>query len=376
MKSHHDVQFVGRLSPTAPQAGHGSHPCQGLYYTPRNQRPRIAMIASHYSVDFMEHYLAPYACERGYGFLGWNTRFRGADELFVLEHALVDVGVGVRWLKEEAGVDTVLVLGNSGGSSLLAAYQAQATKPTMANEHEGVLKDALGSFIKGDAFVSLNAHLGRPEVMTDWMDASVVDEFDPTKTDAALDPFNPDNGPPYSAEFVERYRKAQRARNQRITEWVKAEKARLAEFNIPDRIFSLARMWGDLRTMDPTLDPSERKTPGCYRGNPPQANKGFGVGRACSLTAWLSMWSLETSRCQASEHLPRIDVPSLVVQGLADEGVFPSDARRIFDLMGAADKQIQMVPGAHYFEESEAVRRHAATVVFDWVDSRFKHHSS
>ena len=34
-------------------------------------------------------------------------------------------------------------------------------------------------------------------MLTDWMDPSVLDEFDPTKTDAALDPFNSDNGPPY-----------------------------------------------------------------------------------------------------------------------------------------------------------------------------------
>ena len=56
---------------------------------------------------------------------------------------------------------------------------------------------------------------GRPEVLTDWMDASVIDENDPVATDESLNPFNPDNGPPYSAEFIARYRAAQRARNQR-----------------------------------------------------------------------------------------------------------------------------------------------------------------
>ena len=36
------------------------------------------------------------------GFLGWNTRYRGAEDLFALEHALIDIGVGVNWLKEQA----------------------------------------------------------------------------------------------------------------------------------------------------------------------------------------------------------------------------------------------------------------------------------
>ena len=40
---------------------------------------------------------------RGMGFLGWNTRFRNNESWFLLEHALVDVGAGVRWLREEAG---------------------------------------------------------------------------------------------------------------------------------------------------------------------------------------------------------------------------------------------------------------------------------
>ena len=38
------------------------------------------MIATHYQIDFSEHYLADYMATRGIGFLGWNTRFRGYRE--------------------------------------------------------------------------------------------------------------------------------------------------------------------------------------------------------------------------------------------------------------------------------------------------------
>ena len=104
----------------------GGHPCQGIYWTPKGQRPRTALIATHYNVDFAEHYIAPYFAARGFGFLGWNTRYRGAEDQFILEHALIDIGVGVRWLREEAGVERVVILGNSGGGSLMGAYQAEA----------------------------------------------------------------------------------------------------------------------------------------------------------------------------------------------------------------------------------------------------------
>lgn len=122
-----DRQFVGLPSPTSPRIPAGGHPCQGLYATPAGlngarARPKTAFIATHYNVDFAEHYIAPYLAARGFGFLGWNTRYRGAEDQFLLEHALIDIGVGMRWLREQAGVETVVILGNSGGGSLMGAY--------------------------------------------------------------------------------------------------------------------------------------------------------------------------------------------------------------------------------------------------------------
>ena len=107
-------EFVGLPSPVVGRAGAGGHPCQGIYHRPAAAAPRVAVIATHYNVDFSEHYLASFMAERGFGFLGWNTRFRGFESSFLLDHALVDIGVGVRWLREVEGVDTVVLLGNSG----------------------------------------------------------------------------------------------------------------------------------------------------------------------------------------------------------------------------------------------------------------------
>lgn len=364
-----DAQFIGRVSPTAPRIQAGGHPCQGIYWTPKGQRPKIALIATHYNVDFAEHYIAPHFAARGYGFLGWNTRYRGAEDQFLLEHALVDISVGMKWLREEAGVETIIILGNSGGGSLMGAYQAEATKPTVHELLQGAGREVLANLPGADLYISLNAHQGRPEVLTDWMDASVIDENDPVATDPSLDPFNPDNGPPYSAEFIERYRAAQRARNQRITDWAKAELARLNAAGIPDRIFPLFRVWGDIRCMDPAIDPSDRETPLCYRGHPAQANRTPSIGRANTIKTWLSMWSLETSNCQGKPHLSKLQVPSLVVQGTADTGVFPSDAQKIFDFLGSADKTLKLIPGAHYFEDSLEARTHAVDIMCAWIEA-------
>jgi pimeloyl-ACP methyl ester carboxylesterase len=344
-------EFVGLPSPNMPRAGAGGHPCQGLYWTPEGKCPRIALIATHYNVDFAEHYSAPYFARRGFGFLGWNTRYRGAEDLFHLEHALTDISVGVTWLREQ-GVEKIVLLGNSGGGSLMAAYQAEAAMPA-------------------DLYISLNAHPGRPEVLTNWMDGSVVDETDPTKTDPALDPFNKDNGPPFSQDFIARYRAAQRARNQCITDWAKTELARLNAAGVPDRIFPLFRTWADLRFIDPSIEQTDRPSPGCYAGPPHLANRSpFGIGRTSTLRAWLSMWSLETSKCQGPPQLAKLNVPALVVQSTGDMGVFPSDARKIFDSIASRDKMLEMISGAHYFEDSEAHREAAIDLMAAWIDER------
>jgi hypothetical protein len=334
------------------RAGAGGHPCQGLYHAPAGTAaPRTAFIATHYNVDFSEHYLAPYLAQRGFGFLGWNTRFRGNEGYFLLDVALADIALGVRWLREH-GAERIVLLGNSGGGSLMAAYQALG---------EG----------GGDLYVSLAAHPGRPQVLTGWMDASVTDESDPLATDPELDMYDPANGPPYAPDWLARYRAAQTARNERITAWAKSEMERLREAGVTDRVFTLQRTWADPRFVDPALDPSDRPTPACYLGDPAHANRSpFGIGIMSTLRTWLEMWSLSDSRCGGAEHLAKIALPALVVQPTQDTGVFATDAAGIFAVLASTDKQRIDLTGDHYFREPSGARDELADTIAAWVAER------
>ena len=345
-------------------------PCQGVYHRPSGGRPAVGFIATHYNVDFSEHYLAEYLATRGYGFLGWNTRYRGNEPYVLIDNALIDIGVGVRWLREVAGVETVVLLGNSGGGSLMAAYQSQATEPSVQPAPGLKLNDAVLDLLPADLYVAVNAHPGRPDVLTGWMDPSVVDEADPTSVDPDLDLFAEGRDAPYDPTFLEHYRAAQAARNRRISAWAHDELARIKGHGHSDRIFSIHRVYADPRFIDLTLDPSDRK-PGCYAGDPRRANSGpLGLGRSSTLRSWLSMWSLDDAQCNGAQHLPRVTVPSLVVQSLADRGVYPSDARAICDALGATDKRIELLPGEHYFEDGG--RDDAADLIVGWLQDR--HH--
>ncbi|MCV7088698.1 alpha/beta hydrolase [Mycobacterium interjectum] len=365
-------EFIGLPSPTAGRAGAGGHPCQGLYHRAVGRKPKVAMIAAHYQIDFSEHYLADYMATRGVGFLGWNTRFRGFESSFLLDHALVDIGVGVRWLREVQGIDTVVLLGNSGGGSLMAAYQSQAVEPNVT-PLEGMRPAAgLTELIPADGYVATAAHPGRPDVLTAWMDAAVVDENDPVATATDLDLFNEDNGPPYPAEFIARYRKAQTARNHAITDWAETELKRVRAAGFSDRPFTVMRTWADPRMVDPSIEPTKRQPNLCYAGVPAKANRSaHGIAAACTLRNWLGMWSLRVAQTRADPHLARIDCPALVINAEADTGVFPSDAQRIFDALASTDKARVSIDTDHYFTTPGA-RSEQADTIARWITKRWR----
>ncbi|MEB3032351.1 alpha/beta hydrolase [[Mycobacterium] nativiensis] len=364
-------EFISLTSPTAERAGAGGHPCQGLYHHAAGHDPDVAMIATHYQIDFAEHYLAEFMAARGIGFLGWNTRFRGFESNFLLDHALVDIGVGVRWLREVAGVKTVVLLGNSGGGSLMAAYQSQAHHPNVTPLPGMRPATGLTDLLPADCYVASAAHLGRPDVLTAWMDGAVVDENDPVASDPDLDLFAEHNGPPYSPEFLARYRAAQVARNHAITDWAETELKRVRASGFSDRPFTVMRTWADPRMVDPTLEPTTRIPNMCYAGAPVKANRSpRGIAAATTLSNWLGMWSLRTAQTRAEPHLARITVPGLVINAHADTGVFPSDAQLIYDGLATGDKALHSVDTDHYFATPGA-RDEQADIIAEWIGQRW-----
>jgi pimeloyl-ACP methyl ester carboxylesterase len=336
------------------------------------RKPKVAIIATHYQIDFSEHYLADYMATRGIGFLGWNTRFRGFESGFLLDHALVDIGVGVRWLREMQHIETVVLLGNSGGGSLMAAYQAQSVDRHIT-PMEGMRPAAgLADLPRADGYVASAAHPGRPDVLTAWMDASVLDENDAVASDPDLDMFDARNGPPFSADFVSRYRAAQVARNEAITDWVEQELKHVQGAGYSDRPFTVMRTWADPRMVDPKIEPTRRQPNLCYAGVPVKANRSArGIAAATTLRNWLGMWSLRHAQTRAEPHLARITCPALVINAEQDTGVYPSDAQRIYDALACTDKTQCAIDTDHYFTTPGA-RSEQADTIAKWIAKRWR----
>src|SRR6478752_4976779 len=84
---------------------------------------RVAAIVMYPTSNFMGHYLITPLAERGVACMGLNSRYAGNDTLLLTERVIQDLGAGVQFLRAQ-GYDKVVLVGNSGGASLAAFYQA------------------------------------------------------------------------------------------------------------------------------------------------------------------------------------------------------------------------------------------------------------
>lgn len=332
---------------------------------------RTAVAVVHPSSNFLGHYLLGPLAERGVDAIGLNTRYLGNDSTLIMENCVLDVGAAVTYLRER-GYEKVVLVGNSGGGGLVALYQSQAECRTITRTPAGDPPDLTQATLPPvDALVELMAHPGRAIVYGEWLDPAIVDEQDPTRRDPELDMFEPRNGPPYSAEFLARYRAAQLARNRRITAWVRERLAELEK--TPDQAqdlpFLVHGTTADPRFLDVTIDPSDRE-PGTLWGPPRLANLlPATLGHHTSLRSWLSQWSVDDSECDGPRHLARTSVPTLVGYGTADQVCFPAQARALYDAVPHERKRwLPVEGGTHYLQGQPEHVAQVADAVVGWLD--------
>lgn len=303
-----------------------------------------------------------------------NTRYRGIDNALIMEKCALDLGAAVRHAKETLGYKRVILGGWSGGGSLSLFYQSQAENPTITETPAGDPVDLVGAdLIPADGIALIAAHLSRNRTLTEWMDPSILDEDKPFERDRDLNIFDPENPnqPPYSAEFIERYRAAQIARNRRITARVKTQLEELRASGKPthERAFVVYGTMADPRWLDPTQDPNDRPPRWCMLGEPEQANDGpIGLSRFSTLRSWLSQWSYDDSNADGIKCAKQISVPLLAIDNSADDGCTPSHMARLLAAAGQVPREHRIIQGAgHYYIGQNDKALEAAMIVKDWI---------
>jgi len=349
------------------QSGHFFHHPRIYCALAGPSRGRVGAIIVHPTSNFMGHYLLEPMARRGVGLLALNTRYIGNDSVLLMERAIQDIGAGVKWMRER--FDTVYLIGNSGGGSLVCFYQAQAENLTVDRTPAGDPVDLEPSDLPpADGIALAAAHPGRPYLLTNWLDASLSDESDPLSCDSSLDIFNKENGPPFPAEFVARVRAAQKARNERITRRVKSRLRFLRSLPDPvhDEPFLVYRTYADPRFLDLTLDANDRKPGGNKKTSARSVNYGVNnLARFNSLTAWMSQWSFE-SNADGPGNLAKTSVPVLHLEYTADGSIFPSDTRLWSAACEGREEFHRIRMGTHYMVDQAGLVEEVAGRLMDW----------
>ena len=135
--------------------------------------PRVAVMICHPTANFLGHYALPGLAERGFGAIGFTTRYVGNDTSLIMENCLVDMAAMVRHLYER-GYERVVLIGNSGGASIVPYYQAQARMPTVTDPPGGGPDLTAAGLVPVDGVVFLNAHPSRARLITEWLDPAIL----------------------------------------------------------------------------------------------------------------------------------------------------------------------------------------------------------
>lgn len=312
--------------------------------------------------------------EAGLHVLCAASRYAKNDSALIMEKVVYDLGQYIRHAKQELGYKKVVLVGWSGGGSLSLFYQAQAERPDITHTAAGDPYDLTQATLpRADGVIFIAAHLSRAETMTEWLDPSVQDELNPDARDADLDIYSPTcpNKPPFTPEFVTRFRAAQVARNRKITHWAETLLRELTarKDGEIERAFVVHRTMCDVRWIDASVDPNGRKPNWCYLGDPRTVNVGpVGMARFSTLRSWLSQWSFDKSNAKGTINAAKVrETPVLQIVNQADDAVPATHNPAIRAALATPDKEYLEIVGAnHYYLGQPAQLQACIDAVVGW----------
>lgn len=198
----------------------GRIPC--MVYEPRicAEKAAVSVILMHSDQNYIEFPPALELSSRGFRVFAAafpNSRVPLWQKLQQLSQ-IVELAAG--W----NGTEKIVLLGHSGGATLMTAYQAVAEKGIAVFQGpEKIIKlPDIGPFRPADGLMLIDANYGNGAMSLLSLDPSIVDESDPAKRDPSLDVMDPANGiagaeePHPSDEFLKRFWEGQRLRMDRL----------------------------------------------------------------------------------------------------------------------------------------------------------------
>jgi len=200
----------------------GMDDMNGVLYEPVTpaERSKIGILVMHSDENYLTFSAGGELASRGYTVLCANVVDPGGS----LDSKILNVKLGVEYLRSLSGVEKVVLLGHSGGATLMTSYQALAENGVeIFQGEEKIIKapDDLDGLPAADGIMLLDSNWGNGAMPLFSLDPAVINEYSGQELDPSLNLFNPDNGftaggSMYGDEFVSRFFEGQRARSNRL----------------------------------------------------------------------------------------------------------------------------------------------------------------
>lgn len=230
------TQFL-RIAPGVP----------GVLYAPAQSGPKSStgVLIMHSAADYLGFPGCTELARRGYRALCVNnsTSKSGAFNDGVIDQVMLEIKAAMLALRAQPGITHVVLLGHSGGGTVMSAYQMIAeggVKSCQGAEKIWKCPDALAGLPAADGLMLVDSNWGLGAMTLFSLDPAVRDENDATHLDPTLDMFNPANGfkpagSSYSPAFVQSFLRAEGQRSRAITARAQAALANIAAGKGPYR---------------------------------------------------------------------------------------------------------------------------------------------
>ena len=390
----------------------------GVLYEPTERHPkqRIAILVMHSDEDYLAFPTGPEMAERGYTALCANVMSK-EGMMFSLADKMKSVAAAVKYLRSLPSVEKIVLMGHSGGGTLMSAYQAIAENgPAVFQGNEMILPYPGNERLPpADGMLLLDANWGNAVMQLFSLDPAVESENSGMMIHAWLDLFDPANGfspagSVYPPEFIRRFQTSQSERNNGLIDDA-LNRYRLIQHGqgnysddepliIPGAAqgFTNNKLYAqDPRLMSHTrkphllLHPDGTRTTEMVRSlrgpeNPESFTHSFWAGaRFLSVKTYLNSYAIRTAKEYGydEDHVWGIDwdssysstpgnmvhvkVPTLVMGMTAGWEFLASET--IFQMAGSEDKSIAFVEGAtHRFSPAKDQFGDTGKTLHDYVD--------
>lgn len=394
-----------------------------LYRPDQGPPPHVGVVVIHRTSNYMNHLSTKELSKRGFLVLGFNPRSDNNEAAVDFDQNIVDLRKAMEFMKAQPGITKVLLLGSSGGGPTTTYYQAvQEAGLGYCNGANKIVPcdESVAGGPKADGLVLYDAHPGNPVNTLRSMNPAVMDENDPTKIDASLDPFNPDNGfnpkgvSTYSAAFKERYFKGQADRMNRLIDKalkIRADMAAGKHFMSDNDVFTFYRNRARLMELDLSVHAGTEKprkllkNDGTIEAGKPvmsvrQPNPGnakregqFSAVKALTVTAFLtanatratnSDTGIDACSSNNSTHcaVQSITVPTLVIA--MGGHYFIRDNEITYELSKSVDRDFVVIEGATHTgtpcrpcakatgQDYSNATKNLYDYISKWINERFK----